>query len=196
MQEYIILKDISSELYKIRNKNIEHSVSDGLAGSSFPNKSFTSYNFRLKTYKSIFFDNYYYRFILSSVNDTENGISFSEPCSLVVWFDNKMYDNTIDPHRGFISLNNHTDADVLLSINPEDITEKISIVNETITEEWLFQLMTKYDMPCYEDISVLNSIRSDMFKFPYSINFCLRYSKEDLLHNFLINIKDFLHDQI
>ncbi|AQW88573.1 hypothetical protein pEaSNUABM50_00046 [Erwinia phage pEa_SNUABM_50] len=194
MQEYKILTDIASELYKIRNKTIEYSVSDGIAASLWPErKPFTSYTFKvsgpLETYTSK-----YYKFVLSSMHHSENAVAFAELCTLEVCFDTAWYINSIDHHRGRISLNN-VNMDVLsICHDSTDNSAMIVLRDEVITEEWLFQLMTKFDIPFYEDVLVLNSIRTDLFKFPYNVSFCIRYSKEHL-QNFLFKIKDFLHDQ-
>lgn len=191
---FVQLLEIVKVLPKIRGKSLSYHWSDNAAHDYFTDKTDTFYrslSFRISEENT--YTARHTRFKLSCCYFTSTGVAFSDNCTLDVCFDVAWFMSGINQHKNKIVLNN-IESEVM-QIGVDDNDNYINLKDEEFTEEWLFQLMTRYDIPPYEDMLVLKEMRECMMQHDYPFSFSLKYNNEEDLNIFLDKIYNFLLEQ-
>lgn len=196
-QHYLArLSEIIKIITRIRNKTLSYHWSDGAARDYFNDKAdsfYRSLSFRVSEEDTYNSKHKYTRFKLSCCSFYDTGVIFSDNCTLDICFDVTWFLSGINQHNKTIVLNNIKDD--IIQVGVDSSRNCINLKDEDFTEEWLFQLMTRYDIPHYEDMLVLKDIRLDMMQYSYPISFALSYNNEDDLEVFLEKTYNFLLEQ-
>lgn len=189
---YLQLLDIVSVLHDIRGQQLSYSWNDGIAKDFFSKgEFFNSYSFNVSednTYTSK-----HTTFKLSHCSYTDSGVSFTEDCKLDVCFDTAWFLNSIDKHRNKICINNVLGAETMVRYT--DNLDSLVLTDSHFVEDYLFQLMTQYDIMYFEDLLVMKEIRDLMKGHTFHMSFCLTYNTEEHLSTFLNKVQGFLNDQ-
>lgn len=191
---YFQLLEIVKVLTRIRGKSVSHHWNDGEARNYFHGGSNTTYrSLTFSINETSTYTAKHTRFKLSCCTIHDTGVAFSENCTLDVCFDVAWFMSGINHHKNKIVLNN-IESDVMqIGIDCDD--NCINLKDEHFTEEWLFQLMTRYDIPHYEDMLVLKEMRQHMMQYDYPFSFSLTYNNEEDLELFLDKTYNFLLEQ-
>lgn len=192
--DYLQLVDIIKVLHNIRGKTLSYNWSDGTA-LDFLQSGIggyrRSYSFNVK--EDTTYTTKHTSFQLNNCTFTDTGVVFGNNCKLDVCFDAAWYLNTIDKHKNKVSLNNVSTARTYVMY--DEHTNAIEMSDNHFKEEYLFQLMTRYDIPYYEDMLLFNQIRTEMMRHDFHMSFLLDYSSEEDLKMFLDKVQEFLNDQ-
>lgn len=193
-ESYCQLLKIINIMTKVRGKSLSYQWNDGEARNYFhtgTNTSYRSLSFNVsevETYLTV-----HLRFQLSCCTFNSTGVAFGESCVLDVCFDVAWFMSTIDHHNNKIVLNNIKNDDIQITVDNK--YKCIKLRDNQLTEEWLFQLMTLYDIPSYEDMMVLKEIRENMMQHEFPFSFSLSYNNTEDLDFFLDKVYNFLLEQ-
>ena len=193
-QTYLDLLKIMNIMTKVRGTSPSYQWNDGEARNYFYSKTNTSYrSLTFSVSEETTYTAKHIRFKLSCCTFNSTGVSFGESCVLDVCFDVAWFMNGIDHHNKKIVLNNIQND--VIQICVDDKYQCINLKDDKFTEEWLFQLMTRYDIPHYEDMLVLKDIRTNMMQYSFPFSFSLTYNNEEDLNMFFDKVYNFLLEQ-
>ncbi|AFC21502.1 hypothetical protein GAP32_054 [Cronobacter phage vB_CsaM_GAP32] len=182
-------------LHKIRGKRLSYNWSDGAARDYFHKKCDTFYeSLSFNVDETITYNTPHTRFKLTNCYISSTGVAFGESCVMDVCFDTAWFLNGIDKHSKRIVLNNIEQDEMQLVVDEQ---KNCIILKEVqLTEEWLFQLMTLYDIPSYSDILIFKEIREHMMQYSYPMSFSVSYNNVNHLDLFFEKIHGYLEELI